>query len=161
MVSVSVDPALARDEAFMALALEEARQAARRGEVPIGAVLVSAEGEVLARAGNSPIALHDPTAHAEILVLRAAAEKVGNYRLTDTTLYVTLEPCVMCAGALVQARVKRLVYGALDPKAGGMVSCYQVGCDAVLNHTLEVQGGVLALEATTVLKDFFRARRQK
>lgn len=157
----AVNPVLARDEAFMALALEEARQSARRGEVPIGAVLVAENGEVLARAGNSPIALNDPTAHAEILTLRAAGDKLGNYRLADTTLYVTLEPCVMCAGALVQARVKRLVYGAEDPKAGGMVSCYQVGCDEVLNHTLEVEGGVLALEAATLLKDFFRARRQK
>ncbi|MBU0679952.1 MAG: tRNA adenosine(34) deaminase TadA [Proteobacteria bacterium] len=160
-MSAPNEPSLAEDEFFMALALEEARQSAQRGEVPIGAVLVAADGEILARAGNSPIALHDPTAHAEILVLRAAALKMGNYRLTDTTLYVTLEPCVMCAGALVQARLKRLVYGAEDPKAGGMVSCYKVGCDGVLNHTLEVQGGVLAAEATAVLKDFFRSRRQK
>lgn len=145
----------------MGLALEEARQSAQRGEVPIGAVLVASDGEILARAGNSPIALHDPTAHAEILALRAAAQKVGNYRLADTTLYVTLEPCVMCAGALVQARVKRLVFGADDPKAGGMVSCYNVGCDQVLNHTLEVEGGVLAAEAATLLKEFFRARRRK
>lgn len=152
---------LAGDDAFMAVALDEARQSAQRGEVPIGAVLVGADGEILARAGNSPIVLHDPTAHAEIQVLRAAARKVGNYRLTGTTLYVTLEPCVMCAGALVQARVKRLVYGAEDPKAGGMVSCYQVGCDGVLNHTLAVRGGVLAAEATAILKDFFRTRRQK
>jgi tRNA(adenine34) deaminase len=150
-----------RDEAMMALALAEARQAAAGGEVPIGAVLVAADGEILARAGNSPIAHHDPTAHAEILVLRAAALKLGNYRLPGTTLYVTLEPCVMCAGALVQARVKRLVYGADDPKAGGMISCYRVGCDGVLNHDLEVRGGVLAAEATALLKDFFQARRRK
>lgn len=154
-------PGRARDEAFMAVALEEARQSARCGEVPIGAVLVAADGEILARAGNSPISRHDPTAHAEILALRAAAHKVGNYRLPGTTLYVTLEPCVMCAGALVQARVTRLVYGAEDPKAGGMVSCYRVGVDALLNHTLQVEGGVLAAEAALVLKDFFRARRQK
>ncbi len=145
----------------MSLALEEARQSARQGEVPIGAVLVAADGEILARAGNSPIAHHDPTAHAEILVLRAAGQKVGNYRLADSTLYVTLEPCVMCAGALVQARVKRLVYGAEDPKAGGMVSCYRVGCDGVLNHTLEVEGGVLGVEAALLLKEFFRAKRRK
>ena len=119
------------------------------------------DGKVLARAGNSPIAHHDPTAHAEILVLRQAAAKLANYRLTDTILYVTLEPCVMCAGALVQARVKRLVFGADDPKAGGMVSCYNVGCDNVLNHTLEIEGGVLATESSTLLKEFFRARRQK
>ncbi len=154
-------PSLARDEAFMALALDEARQSARRGEVPIGAVLVAGDNEVLAQAGNSPIALHDPTAHAEILVLRAAGQRVGNYRLADTTLYVTLEPCVMCAGALVQARVRRLVFGADDPKAGGMISCYQVGCDDVLNHTLEVEGGVLAAESAAMLKEFFRARRRK
>ncbi|MEN8258046.1 MAG: tRNA adenosine(34) deaminase TadA [Thermodesulfobacteriota bacterium] len=154
-----VDPSV--DEAFMAIALEEARQSARHGEVPIGAVLVNGDGVILAQAGNSPIALNDPTAHAEILALREAAQKLGNYRLTGTTLYVTLEPCVMCAGALVQARVKRLVYGADDPKAGGMVSCYSVGCDEVLNHTLEVLGGVLADEASALLKDFFRARRRK
>lgn len=160
-MSVAVAPSLTRDEAFMSLALEEARQSARQGEVPIGAVLVAADGEILARAGNSPIAHHDPTAHAEILVLRAAGQKVGNYRLADSTLYVTLEPCVMCAGALVQARVKRLVYGAEDPKAGGMVSCYRVGCDGVLNHTLEVEGGVLGVEAALLLKEFFRAKRRK
>ena len=149
------------DEYFMGIALEEARKSARQGEVPIGAVLVDVDGKVLARAGNSPIAHHDPTAHAEILVLRQAAAKLANYRLTDTILYVTLEPCVMCAGALVQARVKRLVFGADDPKAGGMVSCYNVGCDNVLNHTLEIEGGVLATESSTLLKEFFRARRQK
>lgn len=160
-MSVLTAPSLIRDEAFMALALDEARQSALRGEVPIGAVLVGADGEILARAGNNPITLHDPTAHAEILALRAAGQEMGNYRLADTTLYVTLEPCVMCAGALVQARVKRIVYGADDPKAGGMVSCYQVGCDDVLNHTLEVEGGVLAAEAAAILQEFFRARRRK
>lgn len=145
----------------MALALQEAEKAARRGEVPIGAVLVGVDGEILARAGNSPIALHDPTAHAEILALRAAAHKLGNYRLTGATLYVTLEPCVMCAGALVQARVERLVYGADDPKAGGMVSCYRVGSDAILNHSLIVEGGVLADQAGALLKDFFKKKRRK
>lgn len=160
-MALSLSAHVSVDEACMALALQEAEKAARRGEVPIGAVLVGADGEILARAGNSPIAMHDPTAHAEILVLRAAAHKLGNYRLAGTTLYVTLEPCVMCAGALVQARVARLVYGADDPKAGGMVSCYHVGSDAVLNHSLAVEGGVLAEPASALLKDFFKKKRRK
>ncbi len=147
------------DEQWMELALAEAAKAAEVGEVPIGAVLVAEDGSFLAAAGNSPISLHDPTAHAEILVLRQAGERLANYRLTNTTLYVTLEPCVMCAGALVQSRVGRVVFGATDPKAGGMVSCYKVGQDGLLNHAIDVVGGVMAAECSQILKVFFRQRR--
>lgn len=143
----------------MAMALAEAGMAAARGEVPIGAVLVDGLGRVLARDGNRSIELCDPGAHAEMLVLRKAGRLVGNYRLPGTTLYVTLEPCVMCAGALVAARVARLVYGAVDTKAGGVVSLFQVGQDPRLNHVLEVRGGLLAGECGTILRDFFRQRR--
>ena len=143
----------------MAAALAEAEKAAARGEVPIGAVLINNEGVLLAAAGNSPIGDNDPTAHAEILVLRRAGAIVGNYRLTGTTLYVTLEPCIMCAGALIQARIKRLVFGASDPKAGAIVSRYQVGTDRRMNHGLEVSGGVEAEKCAFLLKNFFRKRR--
>jgi len=143
----------------MAIALDEARLAAARGEVPIGAVLVDSGGQIIAQDGNRTIELCDPGAHAEMLVLREAGRTLGNYRLSGTTLYVTLEPCVMCAGALVHARVSRLVYGAVDPKGGGVVSLFQVGRDARLNHLLVVEGGLLAEESATLLKDFFRQRR--
>jgi tRNA(adenine34) deaminase len=143
----------------MEAALVEARLAAERGEVPIGAVLVDSGGRIIAQNGNRTIELCDPGAHAEMLVLRQAGQVLGNYRLSGTTLYVTLEPCVMCAGALVHARVSRLVYGAIDPKAGGVVSLFQVGQDTRLNHLLAVEGGLLAEESATLLKDFFRKRR--
>jgi tRNA(adenine34) deaminase len=143
----------------MAVALEEARLAAARGEVPIGAVLVDSGGVIIAQNGNRTIELCDPGAHAEMLVMRQAGRLLRNYRLPDTILYVTLEPCVMCAGALVHARVSRLVYGAVDPKAGGVVSLFQVGQDTRLNHLLIVEGGLLAEESATLLKDFFRERR--
>ena len=146
---------------YMEIALEEARRAAERGEVPVGAVLVGAGGEVLARDGNRTIELHDPCAHAEILVLRRAGEKTANYRLGGTTIYVTVEPCVMCAGALVHARVSRLVFGADDVKAGGVVSRYGVGMDKKLNHTLLVEGGLLAEQCSSVMSSFFRERRKK
>jgi len=146
-------------EDYMAVALAEARLAAERGEVPIGAVLVDSAGQIIARDGNRTIELCDPGAHAEMLVLRQAGRLLGNYRLPGTTLYVTLEPCVMCAGALVHARVNRLVYGAVDPKAGGVVSLFQVGRDTRLNHLLDVEGGLLAEKSATLLKDFFRQRR--
>ncbi|MFH1020362.1 MAG: tRNA adenosine(34) deaminase TadA [Pseudomonadota bacterium] len=146
-------------EQYMAVALVEARLAAERGEVPIGAVLVDSAGGIIAQNGNRTIELCDPGAHAEMLVLRQAGRLLGNYRLPGTTLYVTLEPCVMCAGALVHARVSRLVYGAVDPKAGGVVSLFQVGRDTRLNHLLAVEGGVLAAESAILLKDFFRQRR--
>ena len=144
---------------YMTAALTQARLAAERGEVPVGAVLVDGEGQILAAEGNRSIEMCDPSAHAEMLTLRKAGRMLGNYRLGGTTLYVTLEPCVMCAGALVQARVKRLVYAAIDPKAGGVVSLFQVGRDPRLNHLLEVVGGLLAEESATLLRDFFRRRR--
>ena len=147
-----------RDEQFMAIALEEAEAAIRKGEVPVGAVIVL-DGDILARAHNSPIALNDPTAHAEILVLRAAAEKLGNYRLTGTTLYVTVEPCIMCVGAIVHARISRLVYGAADPKNGGVTSLYRMLEDRRLNHTVEVKTGVLAGLCAELLSRFFREKR--
>ena len=146
------------DLAFMRLALEQARQAALMGEVPVGAVLVHGE-TLLAAAANRPITENDPTAHAEILAIRKAAEKTRNYRLVDTTLYVTLEPCIMFMGAILHARIQRLVFGALDPKTGAAQSRYTIGVDGLLNHRLEVTGGVLGTECSKVLKDFFKERR--
>ncbi|MBI2081284.1 MAG: nucleoside deaminase [candidate division NC10 bacterium] len=142
----------------MQLALEEARLAAAAGEVPVGAVL-ALEGEVLARAHNASIALADPTAHAEVLALREAAAKIGNYRLSGTALYVTLEPCAMCAGALLQARVARLIYGAPDPKAGAVVSFLRLLETPGLTHRVAVTAGVRAEEGSALLRDFFQARR--
>jgi tRNA(adenine34) deaminase len=147
------------DDLWMGRALAQARAAAVRGEVPVGAVLIGAEG-VLAEAGNGPIGQHDPTAHAEILVLREGANKRGNYRLSGTTLYVTLEPCLMCMGALLHARVDRLVYGAVDPKSGAADSLYSIGRDGRLNHSLAVTGGVLATECGELLRTFFQNRRK-
>ncbi|MFZ5766087.1 MAG: tRNA adenosine(34) deaminase TadA [Thermodesulfobacteriota bacterium] len=149
------------DVFYMKLALAEAERAAARGEVPGGAVLVGQDGAVLAQDGNRPIELHDPTGHAEMLVLRRAGERSGNYRLPGSTLYVTVEPCVMCAGALVHARVARLVFGARDPKAGGVVSCYPIGRDGRLNHDVALTEGVLAEAGAALLRDFFRERRKK
>ena len=143
---------------YLGEALEQARAALAAGEVPVGAVLVG-EGQVLARAYNRPIGLHDPTAHAEVLVLREAAARLGNYRLPGTTVYVTLEPCIMCVGALVQARVARLVFGAADPKGGACVSLYRLPEDPRLNHRLEVTGGVREAECLELLQEFFQARR--
>ncbi len=149
-----------RDEKFMAIALEEAEAAIRKGEVPVGAAVVL-DDDILARAHNSPIALKDPTAHAEILALREAAKRLGNYRLTGTTLYVTVEPCIMCVGAIVHARVSRLVYGAADPKNGGVASLYRILEDRRLNHTVEVKTGVLAGLCAELLSRFFREKRIK
>jgi tRNA(adenine34) deaminase len=149
------------DATFMRQALTQAAAAAALEEVPVGAVLVSGAGEVLAEAGNNCIAAHDPTGHAEIRVLRAAAQALGNYRLPGTTLYVTLEPCPMCATALLLARVARVVYGATDPKTGGIESVYQIGKDACLNHRFTSTGGVLAEECRSILQDFFRQKRKK
>jgi len=146
------------DERFMHEALALARQAEAAGEVPVGAVLVK-NGVVIASGWNHPISAHDPSAHAEIAALRVAAETLGNYRLLDTTLYVTLEPCAMCAGAMVHARVKRLVYGAADPKAGAAGSVFDIVRAPALNHRLEVTGGVLAEECGALLKGFFSQRR--
>ncbi len=148
------------DEKWMKLALSAARAAAERGEVPVGAVLVRND-TLIAAAGNQPIALHDPTAHAEIRVLRAAAQVFKNYRLPETVLYVTLEPCLMCIGALLQARVKRVVYGAADPKAGAVNSLYSIGSDARLNHSIEITAGILEQECGDLLRCFFRQRRKK
>jgi tRNA(adenine34) deaminase len=147
------------DEHFMHLALDEARAAAERGEVPVGAVLVDAGRRLLAGAGNRIIEGNDPLGHAEILVLREGARILRNYRLTGCTIYVTLEPCVMCAGAMVHARLARVVHGASDPKGGALSSLYRVGTDGLLNHRFQVTGGVLAGEAAALLQEFFRERR--
>ena len=143
---------------FMQLALEEARASAAAGEVPIGGVLVH-QGNVLARAGNRTIRDNDPTAHAEIVVIREGAHLLGNYRLTDTSLYVTLEPCAMCAGAIIQARIPRLVYGTDDPKGGAFRSCFEILTSLKLNHRVEVTSGVFAPEAASLLQSFFASRR--
>ena len=142
----------------MRLALEEADAAEREGEVPVGAVVVS-NGEVIARGHNRNISDRAPTAHAEIVALRRAAARLGNYRLTGCTLYVTVEPCAMCAGAVVQARVDRLVYGCDDPKAGAARSLFQIADDARLNHRAEITGGVLAEECGEKLRLFFQQKR--
>jgi len=149
---------LFQDEDFMRLALKEARKAFRRQEVPVGAVLV-VSGRVIARAHNQPIKSLDPTAHAEVLAMRRAARRLGNYRLPQAELFVTLEPCTMCLGAAVQARIKRIVYGAPDPKAGAVSSIMSFPWEK-MNHRPEIQGGLLASEAATLMKEFFRARRQ-
>src|SRR5215831_2556169 len=146
------------DLEYMKMALEEARACAEAGEVPIGALVVQGD-QVLAGAGNRTIRDCDPTAHAEIVALRAAAQKVGNYRLTSATLYVTVEPCAMCAGAIVQARLARVVYGADDPKGGAFRTCFELLTSAKLNHQVEVTPGTLAEEAASLLQIFFSARR--
>jgi len=151
---------MASEEEFMQVALAEARIAAGEGEVPVGAVAVF-DGEMLARAHNRTIALNDPTAHAEMLALRGAAARLGNYRLNGVDLYVTLEPCAMCAGALVQARMRRLVYGADDPKAGAVRSCARLLEAPYLNHRLEVHSGVLAEVCAGLLQEFFATRRSE
>lgn len=143
----------------MRLALDEARQAAREDEVPVGAVLVAADGRLLARAHNRPVALHDPTAHAEILALRAAGAASGNYRLGGGVLVVTLEPCAMCAAALVHARLAGVVYGATDRLAGAVTSCTETLDQPFFNHRVWHMGGVLARESVDLLQDFFAGRR--
>jgi tRNA(adenine34) deaminase len=143
---------------FMQLALGEARRAWAQGEVPVGAVVVK-DGEVIATGYNQPIGSHDPTAHAEIVALRAAAEKLGNYRLPGCELYVTLEPCAMCSGAMMHARLARVVYAALDPKTGACGSVLDLFAQERLNHHTEVVGGVLAEESSSMLKGFFAERR--
>jgi tRNA(adenine34) deaminase len=146
------------DLQFMQEALAEARSSAAAGEVPIGSILVK-DGTILSRSGNRTIRDCDPTAHAEIVVLREAARLLGNYRLADTTLYVTIEPCSMCAGAIIQARVPRLVYGADDPKGGAFRSCFEILSNPRLNHQVEVTSGVLAADCTAILQTFFAERR--
>jgi tRNA(adenine34) deaminase len=146
------------DERFMGLALEEARRAAAEGEVPVGAVVVL-DGEVVGSGHNAPIALVDPTAHAEVLALREAAGKRANYRLPGATLYTTVEPCAMCCGAVLQARLARLVYGAADPKAGAARSLYRLLEDPRLNHEVAVTGAVRSEESARLLRQFFESRR--
>ncbi|MES2298264.1 MAG: tRNA adenosine(34) deaminase TadA [Pseudomonadota bacterium] len=146
------------DAAFMQGALEQAQLAWERGEVPVGAVVVK-DGQVIASGFNQPIGRHDPSAHAEIIALRSAAEKLGNYRLPGCTLYVTLEPCVMCAGAMLHARLARVVYGAPDPKTGAAGSVLDLFAQAQLNHQTGVEGGVLGEQCGTMLKAFFAERR--
>ncbi len=145
------------DQDFMALALAEAKQAGLRSEVPVGAILVKG-GEVIASGSNAVIGLHDPSAHAEVLTLRAAGQALQNYRLPDCELYVTLEPCAMCAAAMIHARISRVVYGASDPKtgaAGGLLNVF----DTTFNHQTKVQGGVMANECGELLRDFFKTKR--
>ncbi len=147
-----------KDLEYMGLALKQAEEAARYGEVPIGAVLVK-EGFLLAADRNRREEQHDATAHAEILVLRRAGQLLGGWRLNGCTLYVTLEPCPMCAGAMVQARIDRLVYGAADPKGGAAGTLYDITCDDRLNHRLIVTGGIMESECAALLQQFFRSRR--
>ncbi len=144
---------------FMKIALERAKESAKKGEVPVGAVLVDSNGDLLASAGNETVRAHDPVGHAEIRVLRMAAERLGNYRLPGTTMYVTLEPCAMCAAAMVHARINSLVFGATDPKTGAVVSKYNIGSDGQLNHSFNVVAGVLEDECGQLLRDFFQKRR--
>jgi tRNA(adenine34) deaminase len=148
------------NDSYMRLALEQARRAADAGEVPVGAVVVM-NGAVIGAGHNQPISTHDPTAHAEIVAIRAAAQAAGNYRLTGSTLYVTVEPCLMCVGAMVHARIGEVVFGATEPKAGALVSTQRAHEHAALNHRLTVTGGILAEQCGAVLTEFFDRRRQK
>jgi len=143
---------------FMRAALEEARTAAERGEVPIGAVIVH-EGKVIVRAHNRTLTDNDPTAHAEMVAIRAAAQTIGNHRLNGTSLYVTVEPCAMCAGALIQARVARLIYGCAEQKGGAVRTCFQVLDHPAVNHRVEIVSGILAEECVAVMQEFFAQRR--
>ena len=146
------------DNDFMQLALDLAHVAALAGEVPVGAIVVK-DGIVIGRGSNAPIGMHDPTAHAEIMAMRQAAAQLGNYRLVDCTLYVTLEPCAMCSGAVQHARIAKLIYGASDPKTGACGSVINLMTEPKLNHHTEVLGGVMALECGAILSDFFKQRR--
>jgi len=149
-----------QDEHYMQLALQQADVAAQQGEVPVGAVLVLPDGRMFS-ACNAPISQHDVTAHAEIQVMRLACAALGNYRLLGAQLFVSLEPCLMCAGAMVHARLGRLVYGASEPKTGAVASLYQILSDERLNHQVSVHGGMLAEQASQQLKSFFKLRRQQ
>src|SRR6266404_831037 len=146
------------DSDFMQLALDQARSAAAADEVPVGAILVK-DGQILARGNNRTIRDCDPTAHAEIVALREAARAAANYRLMGTTLYVTIEPCAMCAGAIIQARIARVVYGADDPKGGAVCSCFEVLSHSKLNHQVEITAGLFAEESAAILQQFFSSRR--
>ncbi len=147
------------DLSYMQLALHLAHAAAQAGEVPVGAIIVK-DGVVIGRGANAPIGLHDPTAHAEVIAMREAATHLGNYRLVGCTLYVTLEPCTMCCGAIQHARIAKLIYGASDPKTGACGSVVNLMSEPKLNHHTEVVGGVLAKECGEVLSDFFKLRRK-
>ena len=147
------------DEKWMRLALGQAAKARDAGEVPVGACILNEDGELLASASNRTISDSDPTAHAEIVVLRMAAELIGNYRLNGTTVYTTIEPCAMCAGALVNARVKRLIYGADDERFGALRTHFGIGVTDILNHRIEVESGVLAEECRAIMQQFFKAKR--
>jgi tRNA(adenine34) deaminase len=165
-ISLSRDSArLSDDITWMELALAEARMAAEAGEVPVGALVINngeiINGEIIGRAGNRNLRDHDPTAHAEILALRQAAQHLGNHRLTGCTLYATIEPCAMCAGAVIHARIARLVYGAKDSKAGAAGSILEVINHPRLNHKMEVVSGVLGERCSEILQDFFRRRREQ
>jgi len=146
------------DSDFMQLALDQARSAAAADEVPVGAILVK-DGQILARGNNRTIRDCDPTAHAEIVALREAARAAANYRLMGTTLYVTIEPCAICAGAIIQARIARVVYGADDPKGGAVRSCFEVLSHSKLNHQVEITAGLFAEESAAILQQFFSSRR--
>ncbi len=145
---------------FMELALEEAKKAAQKDEVPVGAVLISETGDILARAHNQTITLKDPSAHAEIIALRHAAQKVSNYRLTNTVLYVTIEPCIMCMGAIVHARIKTVVFGAKDPKWGAAGSIYDFATEEKLNHRTEIISGICESQCRELIKSFFSEKRK-
>ena len=147
-----------QDILFMQRALELAKEAQKNNEVPVGAVVVF-NNKIIGEGKNASISVCDPTAHAEIIALRNAAANINNYRLIDATLYVTLEPCVMCVGAMIHARIKRLVFGAYDPKAGAIESVYTINQDKKLNHYIETESGILAEESSTILKDFFKSKR--
>jgi len=152
---------ISADEDWMRQALALAQQAAQMGEVPVGAVLVSAQGVVLGSGCNQPIAAHDPTAHAEIMALRAAAQAEQNYRLPGSTLYVTIEPCTMCVGAMIHARVARVVFGAPEPRFGALISQRRLLDEGVFNHVMQHEGGVLAQECGDVMRAFFKQRRDQ
>ena len=147
------------DHHYMHLALDAAEKAGQRGEVPVGAVLVAADGQTLAADGNRCVEASDPSGHAEMLVMRAAARRIGNYRLGGTTLYSTIEPCIMCMGAAIHARIARVVYGAPDPRWGAAGSMYDFCTDSRLNHCIQITPGVLADRCRVLIQDFFRARR--
>ena len=149
------------DEFWMQKAIEAAQRAGELDEVPIGACLINNEGKLIAAHGNRTISACDPTAHAEILVLREAAKRIGNYRLTDTTVYTTIEPCAMCAGALVNARIKRLVFGAADERFGAVESVFRLCDTSSLNHQIEITSGVSADECRKLMQDFFKLKRLK
>ena len=145
----------------MGIALSLAKKAYKEDEVPVGAILVDKDGEIIGKGYNCPISVCDPTAHAEILAIRMASKKIKNYRLLDTTLYVTLEPCPMCAGAILYARIKRLVIGALDPKTGSCISLYSIVMDERFNHQVELCYGIRQEECSKIIKEFFRQKRAK